>query len=116
MIEQVTDEAVGMTFVHGNGCLDTRAENARGQDLSKGSDERFVSGSELDESGKVGGNCVECRNVSKTELAKSVLKDRYARLSGSGGIWSGVYGFDNFIDLRGDKGIYSVVNELSQTF
>ena len=105
-----------MTFVHGNGRLGTRAQYARGEYLSEGSDEGFVGGSKLNEPGEVGRNCIECRNVSQTELAEGVLENRYSRLSGRGGIWGGVYGFDNFIDLRGDKGIYAVVNKLSQTF
>ena len=114
VIEQVAHEAVGMTFVHGNGCLGTRAENARGEYLSEGSDKGFIGGSEFNEASEVGSNCIECSDVSKTELAEGVLKNRYSRLSGSGGIWGRIYGFDDFIDLSRNKGIYSAVNELSQ--
>ena len=51
----------------------------------------------------MGGEGVEGGDVGEAELAKGILQDGDTGLCGSRGVGSGVDGFDDFVDLRGDE-------------
>lgn len=54
----------------------------------------------------MGGDCIESGDIGKAELAKRVLEDRNTGIGGAGRVWSRVYCFYNFVDLRRDERIW----------
>lgn len=54
----------------------------------------------------MGGDCVEGGDIGKTELAKRVLENRDTSVGGAGRVLGRIYCFYNFVDLRGDEGIW----------
>jgi len=111
VIEEVANEAVGVALIHCEGIFRAWTEDARSKCLCEVSYVSLVSRGEINKSCEVRGNGVERSNVIKAKLAKCRLKDfnprRRVRSFGGNRIWcsisgGGVYGFDDFIYLRGD--------------
>lgn len=114
MIEEVTDKAVGVTLIHCKRVFDAWAKDTGSKGLRKIGNIRFVSGREINKSRKMCCNGIESSNIVQPKLAKCRLKNldprsrvrsfsRYrigCSISGSG-----VDGFDDFINLRRNKGI-----------
>lgn len=73
MREKVAEEAVTMSFVHGEGIVRAGTKDTGCEVLGKGGDERFFCGGELDESGEVSRDGVKSGDVGKTELTEGVL-------------------------------------------
>ncbi len=56
----------------------------------------------------MGGYCIEGGDISEAELAEGVLEDRDSGFGGGRGVGGGVDGFNDFVYLRGNKGVLDV--------
>lgn len=73
--EQIPNQSVTVTLIHGKATLCTRPEDAVRQSLSQRSHVLIVGRGQVDEACKVGHNSVKRSNIDETELAERTLQD-----------------------------------------
>lgn len=105
MSEQIPNQPVAVALVHSEAALGTGPENAGRQSLGQSSDILFFSRGQVNQAGEMGHDGIKRSNIDEAELSESALQDLDPSLFR--GLVSGgrVDRFDDFVDLRRNKGV-----------